>query len=210
MNVALYSTPRFGALKHTIQSEEQRNSSSGDDVAQPPSSPSNNSSHQHEDAQDLLSFGTHCDVKDCRQLDFLPFRCDSCTQTFCLDHRTYESHKCSAAPNQDIRIPECPKCQQKIQRPRGSDAAAQIQKHIASGCRDLVLLAPRRKCNHKGCKNTEALSFKCNRCEHQFCIKHMRVQDHTCSSQSIPPSGSDAHRLAKPGQSALKRAITAY
>jgi len=36
---------------------------------------------------DLMSIGQHCAHPDCRQLDFLPFQCDCCFRTFCLDHR---------------------------------------------------------------------------------------------------------------------------
>jgi len=38
------------------------------------------------------NLGKHCEI--CKQLDFLPFKCDLCKKYYCLDHRSYEKHKC--------------------------------------------------------------------------------------------------------------------
>ncbi|XP_077208147.1 AN1-type zinc finger protein 1 [Paroedura picta] len=42
-----------------------------------------------------LEIGRHCAVEGCRQLDFLPFVCDGCSQVFCLQHRSRSAHGCS-------------------------------------------------------------------------------------------------------------------
>lgn len=39
--------------------------------------------------------GERCALKDCKQLDFLPFKCDHCNLTFCKNHFNGESHGCS-------------------------------------------------------------------------------------------------------------------
>ncbi|EED18315.1 AN1 zinc finger protein [Talaromyces stipitatus ATCC 10500] len=44
---------------------------------------------------DLESIGRNCQYEYCHQLDFLPFRCESCRGTFCSDHRTEAAHKCT-------------------------------------------------------------------------------------------------------------------
>ncbi|XP_058524746.1 AN1-type zinc finger protein 1 isoform X2 [Ochotona princeps] len=41
-----------------------------------------------------LDIGQHCQVEHCRQRDFLPFVCDGCSGTFCLEHRSRDSHGC--------------------------------------------------------------------------------------------------------------------
>ncbi|KAL4695997.1 hypothetical protein H8958_011801 [Nasalis larvatus] len=41
--------------------------------------------------------GKHCSEKTCKQLDFLPVKCDACKQDFCKDHFTYAAHKCPFA-----------------------------------------------------------------------------------------------------------------
>lgn len=39
--------------------------------------------------------GHHCKASGCKQLDFLPFTCELCSNRYCLDHRKPESHKCN-------------------------------------------------------------------------------------------------------------------
>jgi len=39
-------------------------------------------------------FGKQCANKDCKQLDFLPVKCDKCHALFCKDHSTFDSHQC--------------------------------------------------------------------------------------------------------------------
>ena len=46
---------------------------------------------------DVSLVGSHCQYEYCNQLDFLPFKCQSCSHTFCLDHRTESAHKCANA-----------------------------------------------------------------------------------------------------------------
>ncbi|KAK5721203.1 hypothetical protein LTR17_014763 [Elasticomyces elasticus] len=43
---------------------------------------------------DVEAIGSHCQMPFCRQLDFLPFQCESCKGSFCLDHRTESAHTC--------------------------------------------------------------------------------------------------------------------
>ncbi|KAL2765953.1 AN1-type zinc finger protein 2A isoform 2 [Daubentonia madagascariensis] len=41
--------------------------------------------------------GKHCSEKTCKQLDFLPLKCDACKQDFCKDHFTCAAHRCPFA-----------------------------------------------------------------------------------------------------------------
>ncbi|XP_012878903.1 PREDICTED: AN1-type zinc finger protein 2A isoform X2 [Dipodomys ordii] len=41
--------------------------------------------------------GKHCSEKTCKQLDFLPLKCDACKQDFCKDHFTCATHTCPFA-----------------------------------------------------------------------------------------------------------------
>ncbi|KAF3836649.1 hypothetical protein F7725_029207 [Dissostichus mawsoni] len=45
-----------------------------------------------------LNIGKHCRIDSCHQNDFLPFVCDLCRGSFCLDHRSREAHSCSEEP----------------------------------------------------------------------------------------------------------------
>ncbi|KAK3515379.1 hypothetical protein QTP70_018735 [Hemibagrus guttatus] len=41
-----------------------------------------------------LDVGKHCQIECCKQKDFLPFVCDTCSGVFCLEHRSRDSHSC--------------------------------------------------------------------------------------------------------------------
>ncbi|XP_059380086.1 AN1-type zinc finger protein 1 [Carassius carassius] len=41
-----------------------------------------------------LDIGKHCEIESCKQKDFLPFVCSSCSGVFCLEHRGRDSHSC--------------------------------------------------------------------------------------------------------------------
>ncbi|CAG5134576.1 unnamed protein product [Candidula unifasciata] len=51
---------------------------------------------------ELPHLGKNCSFPSCNQLDFLPFQCDGCGQTFCLQHRSRDQHTCIVEPE---RIP---------------------------------------------------------------------------------------------------------
>ena len=50
---------------------------------------------ENKDGIDVTLVGKHCQLEYCNQLDFLPFLCQSCRKTFCLDHRTEDAHRCA-------------------------------------------------------------------------------------------------------------------
>ncbi|RYP48766.1 hypothetical protein DL769_011169 [Monosporascus sp. CRB-8-3] len=57
--------------------------------------PSSDTSYVKMDKEnDATLVGKHCQLEYCNQLDFLPFFCQSCKKTFCLDHRTEDAHRC--------------------------------------------------------------------------------------------------------------------
>lgn len=42
--------------------------------------------------------GVQCDCYGCKVKDFLPFSCDKCHKTFCLEHRSVFAHSCEEIP----------------------------------------------------------------------------------------------------------------
>ena len=36
---------------------------------------------------EFADLGARCSLETCKQQDFLPFVCDACNRTFCLEHR---------------------------------------------------------------------------------------------------------------------------
>lgn len=54
--------------------------------------------------QGIMDIGKNCSY--CNQLDFLPFTCEFCKNTYCSNHRTLEQHNC---PHKDKFYNQAPK-----------------------------------------------------------------------------------------------------
>ncbi|XP_067053825.1 AN1-type zinc finger protein 2B-like isoform X1 [Acropora muricata] len=140
-----------------------------------------------EDA-DLLSLGTHCSLAECKRLDFLPFHCSHCSQVFCLDHRTPASHKCSQLGSNDVHVPVCPICNHIIKKSKNEDINSQVERHILSGCKSLVVAKPKKsnKCSLKTCRQHGLMPFVCPECNKNHCVRHRHAEDHFCSALQVP------------------------
>jgi len=143
--------------------------------------------------KDLDAIGTHCQYTYCNQLDFLPFRCESCKHTFCLDHRTETAHECSQA---------------------GKWAAARRRANppsVTSAGNGKPTLATGQQCSHPKCKtyiNTlSSVGVGCQTCNRQYCLKHRLREDHACAT--LTPLGarpaSTSATQAQKAQAALSR-----
>lgn len=118
--------------------------------------------------RDLEAIGAHCHYTYCNQLDFLPFRCESCKYTYCLDHRTETAHVCPRA---------------------GASAAAKRAANLSSSTTPLPqkpTLSSGTQCSHPQCKtfiNTSTtISVACETCTRSYCLKHRMKDDHLCST----------------------------
>ena len=124
---------------------------------------------------DLESIGAHCHYEYCNQLDFLPFRCDSCKHTYCLDHRTESAHACpnpgawaaarraaTSQPSSTIKLPQKP------------------------------TLITGTQCSHPQCKTLihthTSVGVQCPTCNRSYCLKHRLKEDHSCST--LTPIGA--------------------
>nr|XP_043617367.1 zinc finger AN1 domain-containing stress-associated protein 12 [Erigeron canadensis] len=136
--------------------------------------------------------GQHCQLSDCKQLDFLPFKCDGCHKVFCVEHRSYKSHECTNSDHNSRKVLVCETCSMSIEIPRNSTGGEAemnllISKHEKSGDCD-----PKKKkkptCGVRRCK--EILTFSntstCKSCQSKFCLKHRFQSDHACKSTSTP------------------------
>lgn len=128
------------------------------------------------DSADLEEIGAHCQFPYCHQLDFLPFRCESCKSTFCVDHRTETAHKCSHAG-------EWAKNRRK--NSVGRPTAAGLSGPTLPG------LTP-TQCSEAHCKtviNTiHNTGSRCDDCNRQYCLKHRFREEHDCKNLS-PAAG---------------------
>ncbi|XP_015420472.1 PREDICTED: AN1-type zinc finger protein 2A isoform X3 [Myotis davidii] len=79
--------------------------------------------------------GKHCSEKTCKQLDFLPLKCDVCEQDFCKDHFTYAAHQCPFAYKKDVQVPVCPLCNRPIPVKKGEVPDVVVGEHMDRDCR---------------------------------------------------------------------------
>lgn len=138
------------------------------------SSPSpDESSYTEMDSADLEAIGAHCQFPYCHQLDFLPFRCDSCKSTFCLDHRSELAHQCTHAG-----------AWAKNRRKNSEGIASSGGLSSTPG---LPGLAP-TQCSEAQCKtviNTiQNTGSRCDNCHRQYCLKHRFREAHSCNTIS--------------------------
>lgn len=64
-----------------------------------------------EKSKGLLDIGEHCYL--CNAVDFLPFKCPQCQQTFCSDHRSVVAHSCIEKDTNTIVPPSKPQTPQQ-------------------------------------------------------------------------------------------------
>ena len=106
----------------------------------------------------------------CHQLDFLPFRCESCRGTYCLDHRSETSHQCA---NEGAWA-----------RAR----AAQLNASALPSAPRPHILTHEAQCSAPSCKtlvNTPLVpGIDCATCRRTYCLKHRMKEAHDCSKLS--------------------------
>lgn len=142
---------------------------------------------------DVDAIGAHCQHAFCHQLDFLPFRCESCRGTFCLDHRTETAHNCSKA---------------------GAWARARREANSSTNYQSTPkpsLLDHEQQCHEPSCKTLIHTGLvpgvHCNTCRRDYCLKHRMPEDHECSKLkplSVATGGGLASQKEK-GLAALEK-----
>ncbi|CAE8627956.1 unnamed protein product [Polarella glacialis] len=133
----------------------------------------------------LSDQGSHCALAECRQLDFLPFRCECCGSSYCLDHFRCEAHRCPKAAGRDNRVLVCPFCQKAVALLAGQDPNLTWQEHAEGICPcpgGRPAARPKDRCPAPGCREilTPSGSLQCSRCRRRVCLKHRFEDTHDC------------------------------
>ncbi|XP_049791273.1 AN1-type zinc finger protein 2A [Schistocerca nitens] len=146
--------------------------------------------------------GEQCSELSCKQLDYLPLKCDACEKIFCKDHVSYNSHSCPSAYKKDVQVPVCPLCNVPIPVKRGEPPDIAVGAHIDSDCQSHTAKTGRKvfanRCSAKGCKQKEVVRVQCAECRLNFCLRHRHPVDHNCE-------GAEAARRRRAVEAALAR-----
>ncbi|GAA5999412.1 hypothetical protein JCM5350_007690 [Sporobolomyces pararoseus] len=146
--------------------------------------------------QSFLEIGRHCSEESCRQLDFLPFKCPTCSLPFCSTHwRPPSGHSCpSYNPSlYDNRVPSCPLCSLPVPPlTANGDPNESMNLHLENDCSVLhpekkKREKPKNECQVAKCKNKLLVEIKCEKCRGKFCTSHRFEKDHKCD-------GGEAYR----------------
>ncbi|PSK34185.1 AN1-type zinc finger protein TMC1 [Elsinoe australis] len=122
---------------------------------------------------EVEAIGTHCQMSFCHQLDFLPFRCESCQGKYCLDHRSETAHSCPQAG--------------AWARKRAAQASAAYTPSPKPS-----VLTHEKQCAEVSCKTLidtpRIQGVQCEKCNRRYCLKHRFEEDHDC--KNLKPIGA--------------------
>ncbi|EME44033.1 hypothetical protein DOTSEDRAFT_71736 [Dothistroma septosporum NZE10] len=126
---------------------------------------------------DVEAIGAHCQMPFCRQLDFLPFKCESCQGKFCLDHRTESAH-------------ECPKAGEWARRRADANRGNALRGYTTSTKPNI--LTHEQQCSEASCRtliDTPLVTgVQCDKCNYRYCLKHRFTHEHNCAN--VTPKGA--------------------
>lgn len=128
------------------------------------------------------NLGQHCEVPDCNERDFLPFKCDVCSRNFCLLHRTYTDHSCSGANSKDMTSIDCPICSKSVKFSKAQSPDIVWDQHYTTSCVGTQSVKKPTKCYRQSCPNIlgPTNTFNCPKCKQNVCLSHRVPEDHDC------------------------------
>ena len=139
--------------------------------------------------------GSHCQVTNCNQKDFLPFKCQHCTMTFCNEHRTYSAHECKGELARDMTSIDCPICSLSVKFDLSQDVNQVWESHYMNTCTKAPpIKKATKKCNRPDCQTSLGLtnSFTCSKCNKLVCLTHRMPEEHSCASLTIAKKVSNS------------------
>ncbi|KAK2941799.1 putative AN1-type zinc finger protein 2A [Blattamonas nauphoetae] len=150
-------------------------------------------------------YGLHCSEPTCRQLDFLPIKCNHCGLPFCAEHYDPTRHSCSYSlqPPSDRTVPRCPLCNQPVYVGLNEDPNIAVNRHIEQGCKLPARPSNLIQCTFHGCSEQMHVPLFCPYCHKALCVKHHLPESHMCT-QFVPEGQAKHHSLQ--GRSVALRA----
>ncbi|KAJ3881696.1 hypothetical protein F5051DRAFT_396271 [Lentinula edodes] len=164
--------------------------------------PSSSTRATHKPEQDgpLLAIGKQCSHPTCHLVDFLPFKCQHCQESFCQDHYKVAEHSC---PNYDEskhnRIaPNCPLCNEPVAIRPGTDPNVRMEAHFATECSVMTGHVAKKStpiCAQRKCGKVLFAPIHCDKCRKSFCPSHRFPGDHACNTTHPARSSAPANAL---------------
>ncbi|TFK61388.1 hypothetical protein BDN72DRAFT_778250 [Pluteus cervinus] len=151
------------------------------------------------DAQ-LLAIGKQCSHSSCLLVDFLPFKCQHCEESFCQEHFMVSAHRCPMYDETKYNrvAPDCPFCHTPVAFAPGQDPNIKMELHFTTKCSVLTGKSGRSSstpvCAKTNCKKVLFSPIRCDKCKYQFCPSHRFPSDHNCSA---PQTAIPARPAAK-------------
>lgn len=129
--------------------------------------------------------GAHCQHDGCNQRDFLPFKCDTCSKSLCLLHRSYVAHECHGSKMKDMTSIDCPICGKGVKFDRSQDANRVWDSHYLNDCTQQAPTHTKKeviRCFKPGCNTVLGPSnkFTCSKCHMNVCLSHRIPEEHNC------------------------------
>ncbi|KAI0252447.1 hypothetical protein BJV78DRAFT_1275015 [Lactifluus subvellereus] len=171
--------------------------------------------------QEMLAVGRQCSHLSCHLVDFLPFKCQHCADSFCADHFKPASHNCSKYDESkyDRVAPDCPLCNEPVAIPPGEDPNIRMERHLTTDCSVMTGRSRKAgstpKCARPKCGKVLFAQIQCDKCHQKFCPEHRFPNSHNCSSlaSSSPSVASTPSKASSQspvtttsGMAAMKRA----
>ncbi|KAF9013247.1 hypothetical protein BDQ17DRAFT_1296767 [Cyathus striatus] len=161
------------------------------------SSPASRATPVPERDDQLLSVGKKCSHPSCHLVDYLPFKCQHCTQLYCQEHFKVEAHQCPEydESKHDRVAPNCPLCNTPVAVRPNQDPNVRMEEHFTKECSVMTGRSTKAnaspRCARAKCGKILFSPIRCTQCRAQFCPSHRFPADHSCPSLSAPTaSGS--------------------
>ncbi|KAI0300383.1 hypothetical protein BC826DRAFT_992995 [Russula brevipes] len=175
------------------------------------SSPTPNSGRD----QQLLAVGRQCSHPYCHLVDFLPFKCQHCANSFCADHFKPASHSCTKYDEAKYNrvAPDCPLCNEPVPIPPGEDPNIRMERHLNRDCSVMTGRTQKPsatpRCARPKCGKLLFAQIQCDKCHGKFCPEHRFPNSHNCSSISSTPLRSlPASAATRPGPQAPATSVS--
>ncbi|KAI3607698.1 sec14 cytosolic factor [Moniliophthora roreri] len=145
--------------------------------------------------QQLLSIGKQCSHEACHLVDFLPFKCQHCQESFCQEHFKVEDHSCPKydASKHNRVAPSCPFCNNPVAIPPGQDPNVRMEQHFEKECPVMLGKTVKKStpvCERGKCGKVLYAPIRCDKCRKQFCPAHRFPGDHTCNASATSSSST--------------------